>query len=78
MNRDSLYIYTVFDHPRDIPDLYVVKRDEVTATGEVIRDPDYIFTSNSLDVIHKAMRGVGLICLLPQPGDDPVIIETWL
>lgn len=69
---DRLSVWTVYDHPRDWPDYYVArewKLDEPTDNFECYRD---------LERLRRAMQTKGLVRLERNPGDDPVILETWL
>lgn len=74
---DLLYIYVIFDHPSDYPDHYLIKRDNV-ATGDVVRDPDYLFLAKTLDECQNEMIRLQLCPLPLSPDDDPVIIQTWI
>lgn len=73
---ERLPIYVIYDHPKDYPDHYVIKRDLVDTN--VYRDPGYIFKHENLEVCRREMVMKGLVCLQRHQNDDPVIIETWL
>lgn len=65
-------IWVVYDHPTDFPDHYVARlwRGETPTTiGIIDRD---------LERLRDRLEGMGLVKLMPQEGDDPVILETWL
>jgi hypothetical protein len=69
-------MWTVYDHPADFPNAYVARKFMVGhksegATNEVIM-------SDSLNELRAVFEAQGLVCLMRDPRDDPVIIETWL
>lgn len=72
----TLFMYTVYDHPLDYPDKYVVRRYAVTASGPVAGD--VVMVNDSLDAIRAVMEKRGLYCLTRHPEDDSKIVETWL
>lgn len=74
---DKLYIYVVFDHPRDFSSFYVVKRDLIQE-GKVIRDQIFIVLSTDLTFLRNSLWAQGLTMMTRHPEDDPVILETWL
>jgi hypothetical protein len=66
-------IWVVYDHPRDFPSNYVARlwlNDKPT---------DNMMVSPDLDKLRREIwkRGAS-VKLMPAPGDDPVILETWL
>lgn len=71
-----LAMWTVYDHPKDHPDVFVARRFELqdgtmTPTGAVQQHQD-------LAQLRLDMRASGLFCLKRAPSDDPVIVEVWL
>jgi hypothetical protein len=74
--RDDLVSgWTVFDHPRDYPDVFVARR-WVARRGEVVPTHD-MFTADSLAEL-RALLPAGLICVPRMPWDDTKIVEVWL
>jgi hypothetical protein len=73
--RDRLPMFTITDHPTDWPDFYVARLHlslpEPTPMPLVIMD-------RSLDRLQTTMEALGLVKLMRDPADDPVILETWL
>ena len=66
-----LELFVVYDHPRDYPGHFVVRRwlgDQPTEDFAVA------------DTIEAARAEVpmGLHRMPPQPGEDAVIVETWI
>lgn len=71
-SKDGLPIWVVYDHPSDYPDTYVARMFNLDKpTDDLLIDAD-------LEKIRDALEGMGLVKLMPMPGDDPVIIETWV
>ncbi len=71
----DLMLWVIYQHPKDYPDGYVVRRWKI-GDGRVIPDPAF----SRADSLGDARMRVpdGLVRLPPQPGDDPVIAETWI
>lgn len=75
----ELEIWTIYDHPRDFPDHFVVRcwvaRPMVVRahTGEVWLRP-------TLDEAREVIYGnVPAPYRFPrEPGDDPCIVESWI
>jgi hypothetical protein len=76
-DRDSLGIWTVYDHPCDYPDLYVARLFTV-GPGGVTTATAQIAASTDLDVLREALADRGLVKLDRFPEDDPATLETWL
>ena len=72
----ELVIWTVYRNPRDFPGKFVVRPFRVQA-GRSVPDPEPSFVGDSLNGA-RASVPPGLVRLAPSPGDDPVIVETWL
>jgi hypothetical protein len=73
-----LEMYTVYNHPRDYPDTFVVKKWICEAGNPPVQDTSYVFTSQSLQKCREEMQAKGLICIGRETNDDPVIEETWM
>lgn len=74
---DALAIWTLYDHPIDMPDFpYVARLFEVDGDGA--RATTTTLWSEDLDELRASMRSQGLTCLPRSPEDDPKIIEVWL
>jgi hypothetical protein len=71
----ELAMWTIYDNPTDFPGLYVarkwlVRNGKEEWTSTVITDANLQRLRDSLPA--------GLFCMNRAPGDDPVIVETWL
>jgi len=72
---DVLEMWTVYDHPRDMPDcfvarLFLVKAGAMEVTGIFRAAP-------TLDEV-RAMLPLGLYRLPRSENDEPQIVEVWL
>lgn len=79
MNTDHLILemWVVYDHPRDLPDHIVVRRQAVRGDGTIVHDPRaYGFTD--LNRARAWLREMALTPVQRSPDDDPTIIECWL
>lgn len=72
-----LPMWTVYDHPTDVPDAYIARK-WLVGPGETVIWTDETITEEKLEDIQKYMISAGLTRLHRQPEDDPVIVETWL
>ena len=73
--RERLPMFVVYDHPADHPEHYVARLwlslPENTPTYLLARTKD-------LAVLRQFLEACGLVHLDRQPGDVPVVLETWL
>jgi hypothetical protein len=72
--NENLCIWAVYAHPDDFPTQYVARMFVLDVPTEQV-----IFAS-TLDGIRSKLLALhpGLTCLARQPGDPPVVVETWL
>ena len=75
--QSALVMFTVYDHPLDYPDYYVV-RGWTVEKGWVVRHEKLAMMSLDLESIRIALARQGLTCVPRSRGDDPAIIETWI
>lgn len=74
---ELLALHVVYDHPRDHPTMFVVRRQVVMQGGGIVPDGDAMgFTT--LEGAREHCRDLGLTQLLRDPEDDPVIVESWV
>jgi hypothetical protein len=77
--KKRVEIYVIYDHPSDYPDHYVVRRHLVEEGGKMSVDPKLHMQSKVLEVLqHSLVFEMGLTRLDREPGDDPVIIESYI
>jgi len=67
--------WTIYDHPRDYPDVFVARRWYAQA-GAVVPTHE-MFTAGTLDEL-RALLPPGLVLLPRMPGDHPNIVEVWI
>ena len=66
-------IYTIYDHPRDMPNAIVVR-----LWYGLVGHPD-VFLTQFLESARAYCNDHGAcVCLPRQPADDPAIIESWI
>lgn len=65
-----LSIWTVYNSPRDMPGMYVARRWE----GD--RPTADVFQAKTLQAVRDLLPP-SMHRMPAQPGDDPVIVETW-
>ena len=68
----TLSIWTIYDHPKDLPDFFVARRFEIDKPTEDVIVASY------LDTLRERMVDKGLTRIYRSEDDDPVIVETWL
>ena len=75
----NLYVFTVYDHPTDFPDHFVVRRFKISSEPPYEPIPDCIFMQEkSLMVIRDYLSYIGLYKIPRDPNDDPKIVESWI
>ncbi|HEX7853800.1 MAG TPA: hypothetical protein VF503_08910 [Sphingobium sp.] len=72
---DQLSIWTITANTSDFPDRFVARRHVIDRDGHSATDD--IRVAASLDEI-RGMLPADLVCLGREPGDDPVIVESWI
>jgi len=70
----GLTIITIYDHPRDYPDKFVVRACYVKGLA---RSWGGCLLADTLEEA-RAMIPAGMSCFPRSPGDDPVIVECWM
>jgi hypothetical protein len=74
---DNFFLWTVYDHPRDLPGWFVVRRCRPTPSGQVEHElRAYCF--HTLEKARAWLAQFGLVRTARAPEDDPVIVEVWL
>lgn len=74
----TLDLWTVYASPSDFPGKYVARRFEVSENGER-GTADHIVSDTLNDLRMSLVRDKGLSFRMGAvPGDDPVIVETWI
>lgn len=74
--RDPIWIWVIYDHPKDFPDMFVARPQCQLPDGTIQAAEGY--ASPDLEQLRGHMRRMGLACLPRHPTDDPVIIECWI
>ncbi len=72
----TLALWTIYDHPKDVPDAFVARRfalDAGSARAELLS-----IVASDLAEIRAWFAAAGLTCLARAHDDDPVIVECWL
>lgn len=73
--RIDMSQWVVYDHPRDYPNKYVLRRWDIRG-GSMIPTDD-LHVADSLEAIRQAVPP-GLYRLGRFGEDDPCIVEVWL
>lgn len=71
----SLYLWVVYDRPRDYPHCFVARRWEIRA-GVAAPCRDCLFSPTLSEL--RAALPAGLTRIDPHPNDDRCILEVWL
>jgi hypothetical protein len=77
MIDEPLVMWTVYDHPKDHPDVFVARAWLVTGAPEPVATGSLIISATLAGVRQQLARD-GLVCLARRPEDDPAIVEVWL
>lgn len=75
--EQALAMWTIYDHPLDYPDFWVVRRwFVVSGNPEPVADVLPRIASSLAEA--RSLVPKGLYRLHRQEGDDPFVVETWL
>lgn len=71
--------FTVYDHPIDFPDHFVVRRFTTSKESiEPIPDEDIFLKHKDIEWIRERLAHCGLVRIHRCADDDPKILETWI
>jgi hypothetical protein len=70
-------VYTVYNHPTDYPDDYVV-RTWSSADGKPTPDLELFMQNKDLNVIREKLQSMGLFRIDEDGSEDGVILESWI
>lgn len=73
---EPMYLWTIYERPRDYPTLFVARKFRIDSAGA--RPTSEVITHATLTDLRARMRAKGLSCLTRMPGDEPQIVEVWL
>lgn len=68
--------WVIYNHPRDCPDKYVMRRWEILQSAELVVTGDTV-QADTLEEIRLSVPR-GLYRLERFKDDDPCIVEVWL
>lgn len=75
MPASELSLWTIYAHPADYPEGFVIRRFYVGPGGRVRKGEAYV--APSLEAVRKLVP-TGLACLDRSVSDEPQIVETWI
>ena len=70
-----MILHVITERPSDFPRHYVVRQWLIEPGSMRPRRIGCLF--DSLEAARASMPA-GAVCMARQPGDDPVIVESWL
>lgn len=73
--HEPLVMYTVYEHPRDYPDEFVIRRCAI-GPGTITPDRTLFARGPTLESVRDQLPR-GLVCLRRLPDDEPQIVEVW-
>jgi hypothetical protein len=74
---DGLTMYTIYDHPKDFPDHFVVRKWKVIAPNISPISDGVLGISETLDGARK-MLPMECTCLSRDDSDESQIVESWI
>ena len=74
---EPMKCYTVYDHPKDYPDHFVVRAWLIHPDNPEPQPTEECFLATSLEEA-RTFVPEGLISIPRSPGDDEPIVETWM
>jgi hypothetical protein len=70
-------VYTVYNHPTDYPDDYVV-RTWSSVDAKPTPDLELFMQDKDLNVIREKLQSMGLYRIDEDGSPDGVILESWI
>jgi hypothetical protein len=68
--------YVIYDHPRDYPDHFVLRRWYIYATGDARMGLEAVLSDSADDL--RELIPPDLVLIGPAPNDDHSIAEVWV
>jgi hypothetical protein len=75
MPEYTLEMYTIYEHPRDYPRSFVVRRSHLEGAAAFVDLLPYALSPHLDGARHVIPEG--LVNMGRDVDDDPVIVETW-
>jgi hypothetical protein len=75
MTEQILATWVVTDHPVDMPDVFVARMHVIESGGS--RPTTRYIAHKNLAVLEEQLRRMGLVKLMRNEADDPVILSSW-
>jgi hypothetical protein len=72
------YMLTIYDHPADHPNSFVMRQWVIEGRTDPVQDPEFIFTSTDIRDLRVYARVTGRVCVGRRNEDDPKMLETWI
>jgi len=72
--ENDLLVWTIYDHPIEFPDSYVVR----PFSSKLVCPLTVHFKHGQLGYVRSALQNLGLTCLARAEDDPPFVLETWL
>jgi len=69
--KKKLELWTIYKHPLDYPNEFVARKFILDKPTSEIK------TSDTIETL-RLLLPMGLTRIERNPGDDPVIVETWI
>jgi len=77
----KLAVWTVYDHPRDLPGHFAARRFEMhmgPGSQFAMKPTLEVVLGDDLEIVRRQLRELGLVRVARSTYDDPTIVETWL
>ena len=73
-DQNDLLTWTIYDHPVDFPDYYIVRPH----SAALKRPLTVHFQHAQLEQVRFALAQLGLVCLARSDTDPPNVLEVWI
>jgi hypothetical protein len=74
---NGLWMWTIYAHPADFPDVEFVVRGWIVGPHGTLTDSGALGFAHTLDEARNIVPA-GLVRMERSPDDDPVVVETWI
>jgi hypothetical protein len=76
----NIRMWTIYRSPKDYPGQFVAREWLVTDRGQTLASKEPLSIHEQLRIVRMAIQyqSPGAMLVPRSPGDDPVILETWM
>lgn len=74
---DPFWVWVIYFNPSDYPGKYVLRAQYADMQGDIHVSAE-AYVCDTIEPLQEQMISRGLVKILRDPADDPVIVESWI